>query len=238
MFLPGFFYSRWRQAKANYLEINAKRKGQGILVEEYFGIGRSEGDFIKDGTLTRWISDTVKLIKTLLGDEKVVIAGAGIGGWIMLHVAMQLPNQVVGLVGINASVDFTEDLLWPSLTSEQKQEIEVAGSVNLPWGFRSYPIGKALLEDAKQWLVMPGEKGTLNVTCPVRLLHGMSDEEVPPERTLQLLDRIRSSDVVAEMIKYADHALEDDDDMRRMWDAVCDVSDRYYEYDLTSPSSG
>lgn len=238
VFLPGFFYSRWRQAKANSLEIFAKRKGQAILVEEYVGIGRSEGDFIKDGTLTRWIADTVQLIKKVVGDEKVVLVGAGIGGWIMLHVTMQLPEQVVGLVGVNPSVDFSEDLLWPSLTDEQKREIETNGSIDLPWGFKSYPIGKALLEDAKKWLVLRGDTGSLDISCPVRLLQGMSDEEVPADRILQLVDKLRSEDVVTQFIKYGDHGLEADDDLMRMWDAVCDVSEKYFEYDLTSPSSG
>lgn len=238
VFLPGFFYSRWRQAKSNALEIFAKRKGQAIIVEEYLGVGRSGGDFIKDGTLSRWISDSIRVIDELVGDRPVVLVGAGIGGWIMLHVAMQRPKNVVGLVGLNVSADFTEDLLLPNMSKEQRKEIETAGFIDLPWGFRSYPIGKAMLEDARKWLVLRGGPASLDINCPVRLLQGLSDEEIPSERALKLVDVIRSDDVVLSFVKFGDHGLESDDDFGRMWDAVCDVSDKYYDYDLTSPSSG
>lgn len=76
LFLPGFFYSRWRQAKANALEIFAKRKGQAILVGEYSGTGSTSGDFGTDGTLSRWISDTNRLIDEIVGpDGKVILVG-------------------------------------------------------------------------------------------------------------------------------------------------------------------
>lgn len=237
IFLPGFYFSRWRQAKANALEIFAKRKGQGIIVEEYLGIGASEGDFVKDGTLSRWISDSLRVIDQV-ATGKVVLVGAGVGGWIMLHLAMQRPDRVVGLVGINPSLDFTEDLLRPALTDEQKETIEKEGVVRMPWGYKNYAISKALLEDAEKWLVLRGGSNSLNVKCPIRLLQGLSDEEVPPRRILDLVDAVVSDDVVVSFVKGGDHFLEEEDDFARMWHAVSDVSDRYYEYDLTSPGSG
>lgn len=238
VFLPGFFYSRWRQAKANALEIFAKRKGQAILVEEYLGIGRSEGDFGTEGTLSRWISDTVRLIDTVVGDGPVVLVGAGVGGWIMLHVAMQRSRNVVGLVGLNASVDFTEDLLVPSMSDAQRVKLETEGMIDMQWGFRTYPIGKALLADAKKWLVLRDGPNSLDIQCPVRLLQGLSDEEIPPPRALKLVEALKSDDVILSLVKYGDHVMESDDDFKRMWEAICDVSEKYFEYDLTSPASG
>lgn len=220
------------------MEIFSKREGRAILVEDYLGIGRSEGDFLTEGTISRWVRDTVALLDRVLEDEKVVLVGAGIGGWIMLHVAVRLPHRVVGLVGINPSLDFTEDLLVPSLTEEQKEELEKSGSVNMEWGYRTYPISKALIEDAKRWLVFKEEFGDLDIECPVRLLQGMNDEEIPPERTLKLVKRIRSDDVVLQFIKYGDHMMETEDDLQRMWDAVQELAGKHYEYDLTSPGSG
>lgn len=238
VFLPGFFYSRWRQAKANALEIFAKRKGQAILVEEYLGIGRSGGDFGKEGTLSRWISDTVHLIDTVVGDGPVVLVGAGVGGWIMLHVAQQRPRNVVGMVGINASVDFTEDLIAPAMTDEQRAQLERDAVIDMQWGFRTYPIGKALLADARKWLVLRDGPNSLNIQCPVRLIQGLSDEEIPPSRALKLVEALQSDDVTLSLIKYGDHVLESDDDYKRMWDAICEVSEKYFDFDLTSPGSG
>lgn len=237
VFLPGFFYSRWRQGKANALEIFAKQKGQAILVEEYSGIGSSEGDFGTQGTLSRWISDTVRLIDIVVGNGPVVLVGAGIGGWIMLHVAMQCRN-VVGLVGINASVDFTDDLILPSMSDEQKQELDAKGTIEMQWGFRTYRIGKALIADARKWLVLRGGRNSLSIDCPVRLIQGLSDEEIPPPRVLKLVEALRSDDVILSFIKYGDHVLEGEDDYKRMWEAICDVSAKHFEYDLTSPGSG
>ena len=237
IFLPGYYFSRWRQAKANALEIFAKRKGQAIIVEEYLGIGASEGDFATDGTLSRWISDTLRIIDQV-AEGKVVLVGAGVGGWIMLHLAIQRPDRVVGLVGINPSLDFTEDLLRPSLTEQQKDTIEKEGIVQLPWGYHNYALSKALLEDAKKWLVLRGGTNSLNIKCPIRMLQGLSDEEVPPRRILDLVDAVVTDDVVVSFVKGGDHFLEEEEDFARMWHAVCDVSDKYYEYDLTSPGSG
>lgn len=237
MFLPGFFFSRFRQAKANALEIFAKRKGQAILVEEYIGSGKSDGDFVSDGTLSRWISQSVKLIDEVVQD-KVVLVGAGVGGWIMLHVAMMRPDKVVGLVGLNPSIDFTEDLIRPNLTDEQRTAIEQDGSVDMQWGYTNYTISKALLEDAKQWLVLRGGQGSLDINCPIRLLQGLHDEELPPRRILDLAEKVKSDDCVVSFVKFGDHTMEDEEDLKRMWEAVCEVSDKYFEYDLTSPSSG
>lgn len=237
VFLPAFFFSRWRQAKANALEIFAKRKGQAILVEEYRGTGHSSGDFDSEGTISQWIEDTVRLVETVV-EGKIVLVGAGIGAWIMLHVAERLGKRVVGMVGASASLDFTQDLLWPSLTEEQKVEMEQQGFVNMTWGFRGYRIGKALLEDAKKWLVLPGDPGGLRVECPVRLLQGLNDEEIPSGRILRLVERLASDDVVVQFVKGGEHVMDSDEDLHRLWAAVCEVGDKYFEYDLTSPSSG
>lgn len=236
VFLPGYFFSRWRQAKANAMEIFAKRKGQAILVEEYLGVGKSSGDFAKDGTLSQWISDTCELIDRISG--KVVLAGAGVGGWIMLHVALRRPGKVAGLVGINPSVDFTHDLIMPSMTDEHLETLDSEGMVNIPWGYCNYPISKSLLSDAEQWLVLHGGDSSLNITCPVRLLQGLSDEEIPADRILKLVNVIKSDDCVVSFIKYGNHFLEDESDMQRMWDAICELTDNYYEYDLRTPGSG
>lgn len=238
IFLPGFFDSRYRQAKANAITIFARRAGQAVLVEEYAGIGNSEGDFITEGTMTRWVRDTIDLLDHVLPDEKLVLVGAGIGGWIMLHVAMRLPHRVVGLVGVNPSVDFTQDLLAPNLTDTQKEDLEKTGSINMTWGFRKYVIGKAFMEDAQKWLVLDGEPGGLDVQCPVRLLQGMRDEEIPPERVLKLAQHIRTEDVVLQFVKYGNHVMDEEEDLERMWSAVFELSDKYFEYDLTSPGSG
>lgn len=238
-FLPGFFFARDRRAKASALGMSAKRAGYAFLTADYFGTGRSDGNFVEGGTLSRWIHDTVALIDAVIGDRPVILVGSGIGGWIMLHVA-QMRKNVVGLVGASVSVDFTEDLVRPGLSDDQVKEMETEGFVDLPWGETSYPISRTLLDDAKQYLCLRGGTDSLPIDRPVRFIHGLEDEEVPDgvSRVLKLVDVLASDDVVASFVKEGDHVLEEEADFRRLWRAVANVADCWYEYDLTSPSSG
>lgn len=238
-FLPGFFFARDRRAKASALGMSAKRAGYAFLTADYFGTGRSDGKFEESGTLSRWIQDSVGMMDVVIGDRPVILVGSGIGGWIMLHVA-QMRKNVVGLVGTSVSVDFTEDLVRPGLSEEQLSEIESNGFVDLPWGETSYPISGRLMEDAKQYLCLRGGLNSLPIDRPVRLIHGLDDEEVPDgaQRVLKLVDVLASTDVVASFVKGGDHVLEEEPDFRRLWRAVENVADCWYEYDLTSPSSG
>lgn len=233
VFLSGFYDARWRMAKSNAIKIFAERQRQGFLVMDYRGIGRSEGDFVKC-CLSDWIADTLRIIDEVI-DGPVVLVGAGIGGWIGLHVARLRPKFVCGLVGINADPDFTEDLLLPSLTEEQKKIIEDTGVLDLPWGYRSYPISKKLIDDARErWLIMNKGPGSVDVNCPVRLIQGMADEEIPPERALKVISLVKSDDASCTFVKNGDHTLENDDDFRRIWEAVSDVSSKFFEYDLST----
>ncbi|GAB0493336.1 hypothetical protein MMPV_004616 [Pyropia vietnamensis] len=238
VYLPGFFYARSRTAKANALEIFCKRRAQPFLVQEYSGVGRSEGSFA-EGTLTRWMGECVAILDAVIPPGgKAVLVGSGIGGWMALHVAQMRPDIVVGLVGVSADPDFTEDLLRPALTAAQKETLETDGQLVLQWGFRDYVLSKALMEDAKKWCVMGGGDASLDVRVPVRLIHGLADEEVPPERALLLARVLASDDVSVRLIKGGDHTLETDADFGMMWGAVCEICDAYFEYDLRSPMSG
>jgi len=148
------------------------------------------------------------------------------------------PELVAGIVAISPDPDFTHDLLLPTLTPAQKAALEENGILDLPWGVRSYPISKALIEDAGKMLLMTGGRDSIDVKCPVRILHGLADEEVPPQRALKLADRLKSEDVTVTFIKYGDHVLETESDFEQMWSAVSEVSEKFYEFDLRSPSSG
>lgn len=238
VYLPGFFYARSRTAKANALEIFCKRRAQPFLVQEYSGVGRSEGAFA-EGTLTRWMGECVAILDAVVPPGgKAVLVGSGIGGWMALHVAQMRPDVVVGIVGVSADPDFTEDLLRPALTDAQRATLETDGQLVLQWGFRDYVLSQALMEDAKKWCVMGGGDASLDVRVPVRLIHGLADEEVPPERALTLARVLASEDVSVRLIKGGDHTLETDADFGMMWGAVCEICDAYFEYDLRSPMSG
>ena len=51
------------------------------------------------------------------------------------------------------------------------------------------------------------------ITCPVRLLHGQRDPDVPWELALTLAEQLHSDDVQVTLIKDGDHRLSRDADI-------------------------
>ena len=224
------------------LELWCRKQGRSYLCADYYGCGRSSGDF-SEGTVSLWARQAAALIRYLLGEQSKsnappVLVGAGVGGWLALLIASARPELTSGIVGLAADPDFTEDLLMANLTEEQKKQIMEQGSQDIRWGNRWYPISRALIEDGRRNLLLRGGAGSIPVTCPVRLIHSVDDEEVPFETALKIAEVVRSDDVCCSLVKRSTHMLDEDEDFRRMKAAVEDVWSCYLAYDLTSPGSG
>jgi pimeloyl-ACP methyl ester carboxylesterase len=193
------------------------------------GTGQSEGDY-KDATITRWAEDTAKVVDWLAEEhdqDQVVLVGAGVGGWVMLHTAQMRPDSVMGLVGVAADPDFTETLIRPALAERNPEvlaEIESKGIADFDWAGKPYTMTKNLLDDGKRMMVLnKGTKG-IPITCPVRLIQGLGDEEIPPESALKIADCLEGEDVVITYVKYGRHALEEDDaDFQRIYTCIEDL---------------
>ncbi len=137
------------------------------------------------------------------------------GGWIMLLAALRRPRRIAGLLGIAAAADFTEDLIANGLTAAQKQAIERQGLAEIPsdHGDGPYIITKALIDDARRHLLLRNE---IPLDCPVRLIHGMKDTDVPWRTALAIAERLRSDDVEVILVKDGGHRLSEDDDLERL----------------------
>ncbi len=207
------------------------------MCADYYGVGRSDGKF-SDGNLSRWTGDSVKLMESVLPGQKFVVVGAGVGGWISVLLAKERPDLVAGVVGLAADPDFTEDLLWATLSEEDKTAIMDQGVKEINWGEASYPISRSLIEDGRKNLILRSGKAGLNIECPVRIIHSMNDEEVPFQTALTLADCISTPDVVVTLTKDSKHQLDAEEDFRRMRNAVEDIFDSVLEFDLRSPASG
>jgi len=229
------------EAKSTKLKAWCRKNGSTFIAADYFGVGRSSGNFA-DGSVSRWASDTIQLMeKALVSDRgsKVILVGHGVGAWISFVVALRRPDLVRGIVGISADPDFTEELLWKKLPEEVKTKIMTEGVADVTWGNQVYPISRTLIEDGRNNLMLAGGPNSVDVRCPVRLLHGLRDEEVPFECAFKLAQNIKSSDVKVVLLKSSTHSFEDFSDMRTMIDAVQELVDAFVgEYDLRSPGSG
>jgi pimeloyl-ACP methyl ester carboxylesterase len=153
----------------------------------------------------------------------VVLVGSSMGAWIMLLVALRLRERVHALVGVAAAPDFTEDLVWPELTPEQHERLQNEGVLYTPSQYQQAPLAMTLrlLEEARAHLLL---RATIELHCPVRLIHGIADPDVPWQTSERLMSALRSRDVVLTLIKDGDHRLSDPRSLRLLADTVAEVS--------------
>ena len=204
VFLPGYM-SDMTGTKALALEAWAAQRGQAMLRLDYSGCGASGGRFA-DGTLDVWRND-VLLAVGLLVRGPLVLVGSSMGGWLMLLVARALGDQVKGLVGIAAAPDFTD---W-GFSDAEKGRIAKHGRIERPSDY-----GDPMVTTAGFW-----NSGRANrqlnedipIDCPVRLLHGQQDADVPWDISMQLAARLRSADVQVTLVKDGDHRLSREQDI-------------------------
>ncbi|HTO39496.1 MAG TPA: alpha/beta hydrolase [Rhizomicrobium sp.] len=205
----GGFKSEMSGTKAAALDDWAARTGQGFLRFDYLGHGRSSGDF-RDGTITRWRDDALAVLDGLTDGPQILI-GSSMGGWLALLLAQARPKRVAGLLLIAPAADFTEALLWARLPDAAKKQIVDTGEWLRPSAYdpEPYPITRALIEDGRRHLIMGGP---LAIACPVRIVQGMADPDVPWEHVLKLTKMI-DGDVRLTLIKKGDHRLSTPEDL-------------------------
>ena len=202
IFLPNLSDGRFSTA-SNNVEDWCERNNSNYICADWFGRGGSSGKLM-EATVSRWTSDTIALMDEACPVSKAVFVGKGVGLWVAVLVALKRPDLVRGIVGLGGDPDFTEDLLWAGLPEETKAAIMENGFMEVEWGGKGkvYPITSSLIEDGRKNLVLRGGPKSLDITCPVRLLHSLEDEEVPPSTSLKLAEAIKSNNVVVFLNKY------------------------------------
>lgn len=222
VFLHGFM-SDMDGGKALFVEEHCKTRGLAFVRFDQFGHGKSSGAFA-EGCAGRWAEDTVAVLDALT-DGPQILVGSSCGGWLMVLAALARPQRVAGLVGIAPAPDFTEDLVWPELTEEQREAVLRDGHVLIPSDYsdQPYTFSKRLFDDGRRNLVLRDE---IPFDGPVRILHGQRDTAVPWERSLTLMDRLRSTDVECTFIKGGDHRLSEPADLARLARALDEVIER------------
>jgi pimeloyl-ACP methyl ester carboxylesterase len=199
VFLPGYM-SDMEGSKATALDAWAQGEGRATLRFDYGGCGASEGDFAEQ-SLANWRDDALAAIDSVAGP--VLLVGSSMGGWLMLLAALARPERVAGLVGIAAAPDFTR---W-GFTDEQKEVIRKEGRLVevSPYGDTPYVTTRTFWVSGETLKLLGG--GEIAIDCPVRLLHGLEDPDVPWRLSLELLQALRSADVQAHLVKGGDHRL-------------------------------
>jgi pimeloyl-ACP methyl ester carboxylesterase len=212
VFLGGFM-SDMTGSKALFLENFARRRGHAFLRFDYQGHGASSGRF-EEGTIGRWSADAVAALDELAEGPQVLV-GSSMGGWIMLLAALARPQRVAGLLGIAAAPDFTEDLMWDAYPQEVRETLQREGVYREPsdYGEEPYTITMRLIEEGREHLLL---REAIPIACPVRLIHGMADPDVPWELAIRLADRLESDDVEITLVKGGGHRLSEPEDLERL----------------------
>ena len=219
----GGFASDMTGTKAQTLADWAQAQGRAFLRFDYSGHGASSGRFA-EGTIGLWREDALAVLDELVQGE-AVLAGSSMGGWIACLLALVRPERIKALVLIAPAADFTEKLIWPRLTDEQRREILIEGAWTRPSAYEAegLTITRDLIEDGARWSILPGP---VAIDVPVRILQGGEDEDVPWRHALGLFQALESRDAVFSLIKDGDHRLSRPQDLERIVRAVEELCER------------
>jgi pimeloyl-ACP methyl ester carboxylesterase len=222
LFWLGGFKSDMCGIKALALDAWAAEHKRACVRFDYSGHGESGGDFIH-GSIGRWLEESVAVFEQFCAGPQVVI-GSSMGGWMALLLARELARRgasLAGLVLIAPAPDFTEELMWKGFSPEIRRQIETTGMWLRPSEYGDpYPITRNLIEEGRKHLLLGG---AIEVGCPVRILQGAQDPDVPWKHAFALVHRLPADDVVLTMIQDGDHRLSRPQDIARILAAVAEI---------------
>jgi pimeloyl-ACP methyl ester carboxylesterase len=221
----GGFKSDMQGTKAQALDAWARAHGRACLRFDYSGHGESGGAF-EDGTIGRWLAESLAVFREVCRGPQVLV-GSSMGGWLALLLARELQRSqgrdasLAGMVLIAPAVDFTEELMWKRFPPATRQEIEQTGRWVRPSDYsdQPYTITRRLIEDGRDHLLLGG---LIETGCPVRILQGVQDPDVPWNHAVELVSRFARDDVVLTLVKDGDHRLSRPDDIERILAAVAE----------------
>jgi pimeloyl-ACP methyl ester carboxylesterase len=224
LFWLGGFNSDMKGIKAQALDSWAAEHGRACVRFDYSGHGESGGRFV-DGTIGRWLEDSVAVFTQVCRGPQVVV-GSSMGGWMALLLAREIANRardasLAGMVLIAPAPDFTEELMWKGFSPDIRREIESKGLWLRPSDYgEPYPITRTLIEEGRNHLLLGR---AIEVGCPVHILQGAQDPDVPWQHALALAHRLPAEDVVLTMIQDGDHRLSRPQDIARILAAVGEI---------------
>lgn len=212
VFLPGYM-SDMDGGKACALYDDARQNGQGCLLLDYSGCGRSGGDFA-DGALSLWRDEVLALIEAL-NIGRIILIGSSMGGWLMLMIALKRGASVHAMIGIAAAPDFTA---W-GYGDDERATIDKVGVLyeDNDYGYDPTPMHKKFYDDGQANLLLGHE---IAIDCPTILFHGQNDNDVPYDISMQLAHHLRSSHVHINLIKDADHRFSSAQDIAMLINAT------------------
>lgn len=213
----GGFRSEMTGTKADMLDRWAAESGTAFLRHDYSGHGQSGGDF-RVGTISKWLGESLAVFRAFSAGPQVLV-GSSMGAWIALRTVQELrkagQGRVAGLVLIAPAPDFTSELLEPQLTKQQKAALETQGFFEEPSEYSPEPTiyTRALIEDGRKNRVLTGP---IDTHCPIHIMHGYLDPDVPHRHALKLVSHLPADDLTFSMVPDGDHRLSRPQDLEQL----------------------
>ncbi|WP_244661940.1 alpha/beta hydrolase [Mesorhizobium huakuii] len=223
----GGYKSDMLGTKAQTLSDWAAKEGRAFLRHDYSGHGESGGAFA-DGTISTWLSQSLAVFRKFAKGHQILV-GSSMGAWIALRMVQELrkagDTNVVGLVLLAPAPDFTSELVEPALTAAQKRALAEKGFFAEPSDYSAEPYiyTRALIEDGRANRVMTGP---IDTHCPVHIVQGLADPDVPSSHALKLVSLLPADDVTLSLIPDGDHRLSRPQDLDMLVRAVGDMAGR------------
>ncbi len=213
----GGFKSDMAGTKAQTLVNWANETGQAFVRFDYSGHGQSGGAF-EDGTISRWLGDTLAVLDRLTTGS-LVLVGSSMGGWISLLAARARPERVKGLLLIAPAADFTERLMWRGFTAKQQQVLMTEGRLELPSAYspESTVITREMIKDGRRNLILGA---SIRFAGQVHILQGAQDPDVPMEHVRALAELMPSAKRTMQVILDGDHRLSRPEDLAMLIEAA------------------
>lgn len=209
----GGFKSDMKGTKAAFVADWAQRRGRAFLRFDYSGHGESGGTF-EDGCISDWLADALAAFDALTEGPQTLV-GSSMGGWIAALLALRRPQRVCGILFIAPAPDFTEDLMWRRMDETARHQLMRTGRFEETSEYSDEPtiITRQLIEDGRRHLLLGGP---IAICCPVRILQGMADPDVPWRHAVRFAELIDGGDVELTLVKSGDHRLSEPADLDRL----------------------
>ena len=209
----GGYCSDMLGGKAQHLDQWAEAHNHSMLRFDYSGHGESGGEF-KDGTISLWLEQSLATYRAFTTGPQILI-GSSMGGWIALRIVQELikaGEKPAGLILLAPAPDFTQALVEPALTEDQKNQLKTQGYMEEPSEYSPQPYiyTKNLIEDGRANQVL---NGIIETGCPVHILQGMEDPDVPYAHALRLVEHLPVDNVTLTLIRDGDHRLSRPQDL-------------------------
>lgn len=218
--------SNMNGTKAVHIEEYCKENDYNFIRFDNFGHGNSSGNFTNQ-TITSWLAGLNLVIDKLTNHAPILLIGSSMGGWITMLRAIKSPDNLIGMIGISSAPDFTEELIWDKLTEAEKETLMHKGIVEIIGEDSKcnqiYPMNLDLITDARNYLLL--NKKHIEIKCPVHLIHGTKDTDVPFTISMRAYEKITSEEIILKLIKNANHSLSRTKDLQIICNSIKEILD-------------